>query len=1159
MSNKKFAHLHLHTEYSLLDGFVKLDELFDRVKKLGMKSVAITDHGDMFGVVEFYKKAKANGIKPIIGCEVYTANRKLTNKSPVKDKKIGHLVLLVKNQKGYNNLIKLVSTAYEKGFYYKPRIDYDLLKKHSEGLIVLSACLAGDIQKSLSNDNYKKAKKIALRLKKIFQDDFYLELQDHGIKKQKKVNRSLIKLSKDIDVKLVATNDVHYLKKEDSTVHDALLCIQTGKIVQENDRMKFPTDEFYLKSYDEMYDIFENVQNCLTNTMEVSNKCQFDFDFSQMHLPKYPLKNVSSKEKLKKLCFKGLKNRYSEITSELEERLNFELNIINEMGYEDYFLIVWDFIKYAKNKGIYVGPGRGSAGGSLVSYVLEITNVDPIKYGLIFERFLNPERVTMPDIDIDFEDNRRQEVIDYVKDKYGHEKVSQIITFGTMAARGAIRDVGRVLNISYSKVDRIAKVVNRTNSLKYELENNKKLQEFYKKDKEVKKMLRFAKRLEGIPRHASTHAAGVVISKKSVDSYVPLYVQDGNISTQYDMTLLEELGLLKMDFLGLRNLTIIKNAVELINQKYDKNINIHKLDLEDKLTFDLISSGDTLGVFQLESSGMRRFMQKLKPNCVEDIIAGISLYRPGPMESIPKYIENKNNPEKIEYLHPLLKPILEVTNGILVYQEQVMEIVRKLAGYSYGRSDLVRRAMGKKKIKVMQKERKFFIYGKKDSEGNIEIPGCIRNGVSEKIANIVFDDMVDFAKYAFNKSHAAGYALIGYQTAYLKAHFPKEFLAALMTSVMGNHTKLSLYIQNAKEKDIEVLPPDVNKSFEKFVVEDGNIRYGLLGVKNVGKGIIDSLVEIRKDREFEGFIDFCERVESKELNKRAIESLIKAGAFDKFKLLRSQLLAIFDKIVDSVHQNSRKNVKGQVSLFQTSEKMNSDNIINYNIPEIKELKESVLLKFEKDMLGIYLSSHPFSKYREKMDDFNIQTIGEFVQKVEGKEEKYDSKKVILIGMISDVKKKITKNSNQMAFITIEDSFNEQELIIFPSLYSRVKNVLNPQNPVIIKGKINYDNTNNPKIIVNKLKKLTDDLIEDMKKNSKDKKLYIKLSKYDKDSILKIKNILKKLKSKSGKKVIIYIEENKTKKILNNKYKIDKDFSIVKQLKQIFGKNNVKYY
>lgn len=1159
MSNKKFAHLHLHTEYSLLDGFVKIDELFERVKNLGMEAVAITDHGDMFGVVEFYKKAKNHGIKPIIGCEVYTANRKLTNKSPVKDKKIGHLVLLVKNQKGYNNLIKLVSIAYEKGFYYKPRIDYDLLKKYSEGLIVLSACLAGDIQKSLSNDNYKKAKKIALRLKKIFKDDFYLELQDHGIKKQKKVNRLLIKLSKDIDVKLVATNDVHYLKKEDSTVHDALLCIQTGKIVQENDRMKFPTDEFYLKSYDEMYDIFENVQNCLTNTVEVADKCQFDFDFSKMHLPEYPLENKSSKEKLKQLCFEGLKDRYCEINSELKERLNFELNIINEMGYEDYFLIVWDFIKYAKNKGIYVGPGRGSAGGSLVSYVLKITNVDPIKYGLIFERFLNPERITMPDIDIDFEDNRRQEVIDYVKDKYGHEKVSQIITFGTMAARGAIRDVGRVLNISYSKVDRIAKVVNRTNSLKYELENNKKLQGFYKKDKEIKKMIKFAKRLEGIPRHASTHAAGVVISKKSVDSYVPLYIQDGNISTQYDMTLLEELGLLKMDFLGLRNLTIIKNAVELINQKYDKDIDIHNLDLNDKLTFDLISSGDTLGVFQLESSGMRRFMQKLRPNCVEDIIAGISLYRPGPMESIPKYIENKNNPEKIEYLHPLLKPILKVTNGILVYQEQVMEIVRKLAGYSYGRSDLVRRAMGKKKIKVMQKERKFFIHGKKDSQGNVKITGCIRNGVSEKIANIIFDDMVDFAKYAFNKSHAAGYALIGYQTAYLKAHFPKEFLAALMTSVMGNHSKLSLYIQNAKEKDIKVLPPDVNRSFEKFVVEDGNIRYGLLGVKNVGKGIIDSLVKIREEREFEGFIDFCERVESKELNKRAIESLIKAGAFDKFKLLRSQLLAIFDKIVDSVHQNSRKNVKGQVSLFQTSEKMNSDNIINYNIPEIKELKESVLLKFEKDMLGIYLSSHPFSKYRDKMAHFNIQTIGEFVQKVEGKEEKYDSKKVVLIGMISEVKKKITKNSNQMAFVTIEDSFNEQELIIFPSLYSRVKNVLNLQNPVIIKGKINYDNTNNPKIIVNKLKKITDNLIENMKKSSEDKKLYIKLTKYNKESIFKIKNILRKYKNLNGKQVIIYIEESKKKKVLKDKYKLTDEFSILKQLKQDFGKNNVKYH
>lgn len=1155
MSNKKFVHLHLHTEYSLLDGFVKLDELFDKVKALDMDTVAITDHGSMFGVVNFYKKAKENNIKPIIGCEVYTAQRRLTDKSSVKDKSIGHLILLVKNERGYKNLIKLVSLAYKKGFYYKPRIDYEVLADYSEGLVVLSACLAGDIQKSLLNGNYKKAKEIALNLKEIFQDDFYLELQDHKMSEQKKVNRGLIKLSKEIQVKLVATNDVHYLNKEDSNIHDALLCIQTGKIIEESQRMKFPSDEFYLKSYDEMNAIFENVENCLDNTLEVAEKCNFNFDFSKMHLPAYTIQsNLTSVEYLKTLCYQGLENRYSEVTDELKERLDTELSVIEEMGYEDYFLIVWDFIKYAKENGIFVGPGRGSAGGSLVSYCLRITDVDPIKYGLIFERFLNPERITMPDIDIDFEDTRRQEVIDYVIDKYGTDNVSQIITFGTMAARAAVRDVGRVLNINYTKVDRVAKTIDRRNSLSEEVKKNEKLKELMYNDDEVKTIIKYAKRLEGIPRHASTHAAGVVISKKPVDYYVPLYVQDGNVSTQYDMTLLEELGLLKMDFLGLRNLTTIKNTLSIIKKTRNVVIDIDTLDLDDDMTFDLIAKGNTLGIFQLESTGMIRFMKQLKPRNIEDIIAGISLYRPGPMESIPKYIENRNHPEGIKYLHPLLKPILEVTYGILVYQEQVMEIVRKLAGYSYGRSDLVRRAMSKKKMKVMEKEREIFIHGQVNAKGEVVVDGCLRRGVSEKVANIIFDDMIDFARYAFNKSHAAGYAMIAYQTAYLKTRYTVEFMAALMTSVLGNHTKLSLYIQNAKKMGMELLKPDVNHSYKNFAVEDGNIRYGLHAIKNVGTGIIKEIIAKRKSGLFNSFIGFCERIEPSELNKRDIESLIKAGAFDSFGLHRSQLLAIFDRVVTSIHDNSRKNVKGQVSLFEVNEALVNHNIIDYDIPDIDELRENILLQFEKEVLGIYLSSHPFSKWRQKFDDFSIQNIGEFIEKVKGKEDVYDNKSVVLIGMISKFNLKITKNSNEMAFITIEDIYNEQDIIVFPKTFNRVKNVLKLNNPIIIKGRINFDDSDIPKIIAVKIEKIDDALVEQMKKNNK--KMYIKMKKYNKKDISKLKRVLKKYPGSQN--VVLYFEDLKKKYELKSDFRIQYSKELINAIESIVGPEGAKY-
>ncbi len=1155
MLSKKFIHLHLHTEYSLLDGFVKLNEVFQKVKDLNMDAVAITDHGSMFGVVKFYKLAKKNNIKPIIGCELYTAQRKLSDKNAARDKSIGHLIMLVKNDIGYQNLIKLVSISYKEGFYYKPRVDYEIIEKYSEGLVVLSGCLAGEIQKEILNDNYKKAKEIALNFKRIFKDDFYLEMQDHNIERQKKVNRGLIKLSKEINVKLVATNDVHYLNKEDSIIHDALLCIQTGKIMEETDRMKFPSNEFYLKSYDEMYEIFENVENCLDNTVEIANKCNYDFDFSKMHLPVYKIESdLTSYEYLKALCVDGLKERYEIIDEKLKLRLQNELNVIKQMGFEDYFLIVWDFIKVAKEKGIYVGPGRGSAGGSLVAYSLKITDVDPIKYGLIFERFLNPERITMPDIDIDFEDTRRHEVIDYVIDKYGIDNVSQIITFGTMAARAAVRDVGRVLNITYSKVDKVAKTINRMNTLTEELKNNIELKKLVRQDDEIKTLIKFAKRLEGVPRHASTHAAGVVISKKSVDSYVPLYMQDHSITTQYDMTLLEELGLLKMDFLGLRTLTIIKNSILLIEKNLNKTIVIEDIDIEDAKTYELISKGDTLGVFQLESSGMQKFMKQLKPKNIEDIIAGLSLYRPGPMESIPIYIKNKNNPENITYLHPLLKPILEVTYGILVYQEQVMEIVRKLAGYSYGRSDLVRRMMGKKKIEVMKKEREIFIYGQVDLNGRVIVEGCIRRGVNKEIANIIFDDMVDFAKYAFNKSHAAGYAVIAYQTAYLKTHYTVEFMAALMTSVLGNHSKLSLYIQNSKDLGIELLSPNINKSYKNFAVENGNIRYGLLAIKNVGTGIIKEIESKRKNKLFNGFVEFCERIESSELNKRDIESLIKSGAFDGFNLYRSQLLAIFDRVVSSVHTNSRKNVRGQVSLFEGNNSIGNDSIINYDIPNINELNDDILLQFEKEVLGIYLSNHPFSKWRKKFENLKIQNINEFIEKVKNQEEKYDSKQTVLIGMISKMNLKVTKNSNEMAFLTIEDIYNEQEIIVFPKVYYSNKNILKVGNPIIVRGKISYDETEVPKIIALKIEKINDSLIEKMNENNK--KLYIKIKNYKIDDIKLIKRVLNA--SKGEKKVVIYLESKKEKLELDGNFLVAYSEKLKIDLEKITGENSVKY-
>lgn len=1169
---KEFVHLHLHTEYSLLDGFCRIDKMFERAKELNMSAVAITDHGAMFGVVDFYKAAKRHGIKPIIGCEVYVAPRSLRDKDPVQDKNMGHLVLLVKNEKGYQNLIKLVSLAYVEGFYYKPRIDYSLLEQYSEGLICTSACLGGDVQNLIAENRYEDGKALALYLKEVMgEGNFYLELQDHGIPLQKTVNNQLVRLSKEIDVPLIATNDVHYIHKTDSEVHDVLLCIQTGKNLEDSERMKFPSNEFYLKSYDEMADLFPYCLEALDNTVKIAEACDFDFDFDTLHLPAYESKGEvehhDSEKELRALCEKGLMERYDEVTDEHKKRLDFELSTIDEMGYADYFLIVWDFIRYAKENDIMVGPGRGSCGGSIVAYVLYITDVDPIKYELIFERFLNPERVTMPDIDIDFEDDRRQEVIDYVVEKYGKDRVAQIITFGTMAARAAIRDVGRVMNLPYQDVDKVAKEIPFQIGMTIEtaLKVNEKFKQLYHSSGSMKQLIDYSIKLQGVPRHASTHAAGVVISKQPVDHHVPLYVQDGNVSTQFNMTLLEELGLLKMDFLGLRTLSVIKGAIARVKANRGIDIDISVIPFEDSKAYKLIGSGNTLGLFQLESSGMIRFMKELKPTTLEDIIAGISLYRPGPMDSIPKYIHNKNNPEDVKYVHPLLKDILGVSYGCLVYQEQVMQIVRELGGYSYGRSDLVRRAMSKKKMDVMEQERKYFIHGKKDVQGNVELTGCLAKGVSEKEANIIFDDMIDFAKYAFNKSHAAGYAIIAFQTAYLKAHYPVEFMAALMTSVMGNHGKLARYIINCKEMKIQVLPPSINKSGGSFTVDGDSIRYGLRAIKNVGEGIIESAKRIRKQKAISGFVDFCERIEGRELNKKAVESLIKAGAFDEFDETRSQLLAVYERIIDGVHNDRRKNVDGQVSLFGSDFEL-PDEVVTTKLPDIEEFPMNYLLSFEKEMLGIYLSGHPLSEVQDLVEMVSSTTVSDIRDSSEGEsKEVKDQQKVRIAGIISSVVTKITKNNRQMAFIRLEDLTSAVEVIAFPKVYERVEPIIRNDRFIIVTGRVNFKEDEEPKIIADELVELKEENIskriqkksnstEEKRVDNIQQKVFIKIETIQSRVVDHILRALSDYKGSTP--VVIYAEKDQRKMTVKESHFVTPSDDLVRVLSQIVGRENV---
>lgn len=1083
-----FTHLHVHTEYSLLDGAARIPDLVAHAKELGMESLAITDHGAMFGVIDFYKACKKAGIKPIIGCEVYTAARRMTDKDPARDKHQGHLVLLAKDNDGYKNLIKIVSAGYITGYYYKPRIDKELLREHSKGIIALSACLAGNVQHKLLTGDYEGAKNEAAELLDIFgRGNFYIEMQDQGLEEEARINPQLLQISRELDIPVVATNDVHYVKKSDAAVHDVLLAIQTATSINDENRMRFPNDEFYLKSEEEMRKIFAAVPEAIDNTQIIADACNVEFEFGKYHLPQFkPPEGFTNREYLRYLCERGLKIRYGDNPSqELRDRLEYELGVIESMGYVEYFLIVWDFINFARENGIAVGPGRGSADGSLVAYCLHITDVDPIKYNLIFERFLNPERVSMPDIDVDFCYERRQEVIDYVTEKYGKDRVCQIITFGTMKARQAVRDVGRALDVSYAETDVIAKAIpmGKGMDIKAALNTNPELKQMYDENPKARQVLDTAMALEGMPRHASTHAAGVVISKEPLDEYVPLYLSDKGPATQFTMTTIEELGLLKMDFLGLRNLTVIRDALEMIEEDHGVKIDFSKMDYDDPAVYEMISQGNTQGVFQLESQGMTQFMKSLRPNCFEDIVAGVSLYRPGPMDSIPKYIENKRNPEKVKYLHPSLEPILSVTYGCLVYQEQVMQIVRDLGGYSYGRSDLVRRAMSKKKMDVMLEEKEYFIHGKTDENGNVEIAGCVRNGIPQPVAEEIFNDMVSFAEYAFNKSHAAAYAVLAYETGYLKCHYPVEFMAALMTSVMGDAGQISKYIRNCTEMGIEVLPPCVNKSKKKFSVDNGKIRFGLLGVKNVGENAIDAIIKAREEKgEPKDIFTFIQQLDISQVNKKTLESLIKAGACSCLSDNKAALMSVYESALESAQNSSKKNLAGQMSLFDLSSELGADDLgvsgMEGTLPDVAPFPEDISLAMEKEMLGVYITGHPLNNYADKInaiatvtsDDLNHVGDEEDETMAAGTEESgiRDGMRVIMAGMVASKRTLITKSSKMMAFVALEDLYGVSEVVVFPNVYEKCSHYLSGDDVIAVRGTLNFKEGEAPSVLADEI-------------------------------------------------------------------------------------------
>ncbi|MBS6942744.1 MAG: DNA polymerase III subunit alpha, partial [Clostridiales bacterium] len=1062
-----FCHLHVHTQYSLLDGAARIKDLMARAKEMGMTHIAMTDHGVMYGTVEFYKEAKAAGLTPVLGCEVYVAKQNMHDRQGRADREYSHLVLLAENQKGYQNLVHLVSLGWLEGYYYKPRIDYDTLAQYAEGLIGLSACLSGDIPRLLMQGDYQGAKQLAQRLSDIFgPEHFYLELQEHGIPVQKEVNAQIIRIARETGLPLVATNDVHYINQEDAAVQDVLICIQTGRFLDEENRMKMDSDQMYLKSGAEMEALFSHVPEALENTQKIAERCHVELDFETQHLPQFPLpEGETNVGLLRRQAEEGFARRYGE-NPEIKKQLQFELNVIEQMGYVDYFLVVWDYIRFAKEQGIAVGPGRGSAAGSVVAYCLGITDVDPIKYNLFFERFLNPERITMPDIDVDFCYERRQEVIDYVIEKYGKDHVCQIITFGTMAARAVIRDVGRVMRIPYADVDRIAKAVPMELGITIDraVEISQPLRREMEADETIAQLIATARKLEGMPRHAGTHAAAVVISKDPLMNIIPLQKNDETVTTQFTMGAIEELGLLKMDFLGLRNLTVIQDACNLVEKSTGKPLDMEKIALDDPLVYQMIGEGDTDGVFQLESGGMRELLKELKPNCFEDIIACISLYRPGPMESIPRYIQGKRDPSSVKYLDKRLEPILQVTYGCMVYQEQVMQIVRELAGYSWARSDLVRRAMSKKKRDVMAKERQAFIYGTEDGT----VPGAVKNGVPEEVASQIFDQMTDFAQYAFNKSHAAAYGIVSYRTAWLKAHYPVETMAALMNSCLQSPEKIAQYIAYCRKKGIEVLPPDVNGSGVRFEVQDGKIRFGLSAVKNVGAKAVELIIQERAHKPYEDFFSFLRRVPADALNKRMVESMIKAGCFDSFHVKRSQLMAVFESTMDAMAHDRKRNLEGQVSLFEGLLGENVPSLVPVQeLPDLAEFDTRAMLAMEKEMTGVYITGHPMMEYEKYMEQYPVNLLTILESREEGLS--LDGKEVTLPCIIQSRRNRTTKTNRLMANLVIEDLYAQMNAMVFPGVVERLNFVLQPDALVLLKGRVSIREEENPMLLVDDAK------------------------------------------------------------------------------------------
>ncbi len=1172
-----FVHLHVHSEYSLLDGACRISRLPSVAKKLGQTALAITDHGVMYGVIDFYRACKKEGIKPIIGCEVYVAPRTRFDKTFEFDKEYYHMVLLCKNYKGYENLIKMVSKGFTEGFYNKPRIDNSLLEKYHEGLICLSGCLAGQIPQKLLKNDYNGAKETALYYKNIFGEDFYLEIQDHGILEQKQTNPDIIKISKETGIPLVVTNDSHYLEKSDSETHRILLCIQTNHTINDEDKMEFQTDEFYLKSEEEMRSLFKDIPEAYDNTQIIADKCNVEFEFGVRKLPHFDVPdNEDHYEYFKRNCYNGLYKHYGDNPSEeLINRLEYELSTISRMGFVDYYLIVNDFVQYAKSQGIPVGPGRGSGAGSLCAYCIGITDVDPIKYNLLFERFLNPERVSMPDFDIDFCKERRGEVIDYVVRKYGYDHVAQIIAFGTMAARGAIRDVGRALAIPYASVDKIAKLVpfDIGITIKKAMGLSSELKSAYNNDPQVKNLLDIAMAIEGMPRHATMHAAGVVITEKPVSDYVPLSKNDDNTVTQFTMTTLEELGLLKMDFLGLRNLTVIDDAVKLIKEN-EPYFNIDNISYDDKAVFNMMSQGNSEGVFQFESQGMKNVLTQLKPESLEDMIAVISLYRPGPMDSIPTYIENRHNPSKVKYKHPLLKDILNVTYGCIVYQEQVMQIFRTLAGYSLGRADIVRRAMSKKKHDVMEKERQIFIEGLTDDNGNVVVEGCLRRGVDRKTAMSIYDEMESFASYAFNKSHATAYAMISYQTAWLKCHYPREYMASLLTSVLDNQNKLAGYISECHRLGINVLPPHINESNYGFTVAGNDIRFGLLAIKNLGRQFIDLAIYERNTKgNFKSLNNFCERMYDKTMNSRALESLIKCGALDNLGANRRQMLAVSKMVLDSIQFESRKNVKGQISLFDTDEDTKASSEIA--MPDLPEFSVSERLFMENEVAGMYLSGHPLNEYDEYAKIAKTDRIGNIISS-ETESEYKDGQTVRVLAVVSKVKTQVTKNNKMMAFVNVEDQYGMVEMLVFPNVFDEYSLYFREGNIIDIVATVNIREDEDPKIICNKVKLVTKETkpeplksYADFRQNrekvqnippqkpvdsKKPTTLYIRLDNLESKSFKKAKRLLEIFEGNTP--VVFYLTDTKKQLKAPRHLWVDINPVLIKELKHQLGDNNI---